>query len=194
MAEVKVLVEGYAKELENGWSACSTSVLIKSGDNLIVFDPGCNREKLLGALKKEKLEPKDIDFVVLSHNHLDHSSLVGIFENAKIISSEGLIYDGDLMTEIEDNVLGESVSIIETPGHCSEHISLVVDTERGKCVLAGDVFWWSEGEEQVVNVDKEDDSHPAELNMDELKKSRRKLLELGDWIIPGHGGIVEVKK
>jgi hypothetical protein len=50
MAEVKVLIKGYAKELEKGWLACSTVVLIKSNGKLIISDPGCNKEKLLTAL------------------------------------------------------------------------------------------------------------------------------------------------
>ena len=56
MPEVKVLIKGYAKELKDGWLASSTSTLIKSENNLIVFDPGCNRENLLEALKIEKLK------------------------------------------------------------------------------------------------------------------------------------------
>lgn len=54
MAEVKILIEGYAKELEKGWVASSTTCLITAENKRIITDPGCNREKLLKALDKIK--------------------------------------------------------------------------------------------------------------------------------------------
>lgn len=194
MAEVKVLIKGYAKELERGWLACSTATLIKSNGKLIISDPGCNREKLLEALDKEGLKPENINFVFLTHGHVDHSLLAGIFKNAKFVTFENLMYDKDLQLEFKDNILGQDTKIIKTPGHSAEHLSLVVNTEKGKYVISGDVFWWIDGEEQVVNINKEDTAHPAELNMKELRKSRKKILEIADYIIPGHGDIFKVKK
>ena len=194
MAEIKVLIKGYAKELKTGWLASATSTLIKSDKKIIVFDPGCNRNNLIKALAKEKLKPSDINFIVLSHGHIDHSLLTGMFENAKVISFESLLYDNDLMLEFEEDVLGKGIKILKTPGHASEHISLIIDTKDGKYAVAGDVFWWGAEEKQIVDVSKEDISHPAELNMEELKKSRKKLLELADFIIPGHGEIFKVNK
>ena len=47
MNQVKILIQGYAKEIENGWKASSTVTLIKSGDKNIIVDPGCNRKRLL---------------------------------------------------------------------------------------------------------------------------------------------------
>lgn len=194
MAEVKVLIEGYAKELDRGWLACSTSTLIKADGKLIISDPGCNREKLLEALDKEGLKPEDIDFIFLTHGHVDHSLLAGIFKNAKFVTFENLMYDKDLQLEFKDNIFGPDTKIIKTPGHSAEHLSLVVNTEKGKYVISGDVFWWIDGEEQVVNINKEDTAHPAELNMKELRRSRKKILEIADYIIPGHGKMFKVKK
>jgi glyoxylase-like metal-dependent hydrolase (beta-lactamase superfamily II) len=194
MAEVKILIEGYAKELKKGWRASATSTLIKSNGKNIIFDPGCNRKMLLSELKKEKLEPKDMDFIVLSHGHLDHSLLTGMFENAKVISFESLLYDNDLMLEFKEDVLGKDVKIIKTPGHAAEHLSLLVKTKEGNYCISGDVFWWTDDEKQIVDIHKEDSSHPSELNMDELESSRRKLLEQSDYIIPGHGKMFKVKK
>ncbi len=194
MAEVKVLIKGYAKELEKGWLACSTSILIKSNNKLIISDPGSNRKKLLDSLDKEGLKPKDIDFVFLTHGHVDHSLLAGIFENAKFVTFESQIYEDDLQLEFEEDVLGPDTKIIETPGHSAEHISLIVNTDKGKYAIAGDVFWWADNEEQIVDINKEDTAHPIELNIDDLRKSRKKLLELADYIIPGHGDIFKVDK
>ena len=114
MAEVKVLVEGYVKTLDKGFVASSTTCLITTDDKKIITDPGCNREKLLDSLEKEKLTTKDIDYVFLSHGHPDHVLLSGIFENAKFVTfDENLMYDNDLVTEFDKDILGEDIEIIE---------------------------------------------------------------------------------
>lgn len=193
MAEIKVLIEGYAKQIASGWLASSTVTLVKSkGKNLIV-DPGCNREKLLAALKKEKLSVGDIDFVLLTHNHLDHASLAGIFPNARVLTSEEM-YKNDNQVAHGNIIPDTDLKIIQTPGHCNEHCSLVVPMERGTCVVAGDVFWWTEGETQTADTRKVDDAHPAEVNMEKLIDSRKKILEIADYIIPGHGKMFKVDK
>ena len=115
MAEVKVLIEGYAKQLETGWNASSTTTLIKSDGKIIIVDPGCNRENLLNALKKENIKTDDVDFVVLTHAHGDHAILAGLFEKAKVITGEALIYDKDEQVEFGDTIEGTEVKIIETP-------------------------------------------------------------------------------
>src|SRR3989344_5223458 len=123
MAEIKILIEGYAKKLENGWIANSTTCLVTSGDKKIITDPGCNRVKLLSALKGDGLETKDIDYVFLSHQHPDHILLAGIFENAKFITYDSsLLYDNDSLTEYESHQLGDDIEIVQTPGHVLQHI------------------------------------------------------------------------
>lgn len=194
MSEVKVLIEGYAREIKKGWLASSTVTLVKSNNKNIIVDPGCNRSLLLKVLKENNLSVDDIDFVLLTHGHVDHALLAGIFEKAKIVTFENLMYDKDLQLEFDKNILGKETEIINTPGHCAEHISLIVNTSKGKHAIAGDVFWWAENEEQKVDVNKEDDAHPSETDMKKLKESRKKILEIADYIIPGHGKMFKVNK
>jgi len=195
MAEIKVLIEGYAKKLENGWVANATVCLITSGEKKIITDPGCNRKKLLEALSKEGLVTSDIDYVFLSHAHLDHGMLAGIFENAKAITWDGqLIYDSDVLTEYQPHELGPEIEIIQTPGHMVEHISLLVNTSQGKIAIAGDVIFWLDGEEQVFDIHKPDPSQSKGLDQLKLVESRKKLIEFADYIIPGHGKMFKVEK
>lgn len=195
MAEVKILIEGYAKQQKNGWIANSTACLVVSGDKKIITDPGCNRKKLLDALKKENLSTGEIDYVFLSHCHPDHVLLAGIFEKAKFITFDSnLVYDKDLLIEFDKNILGKDVEIIETPGHVLEHLSLLVNTPEGKVAVAGDVIWWLDGEEQVFNINQKDHSQAKGMNMESLIESRKKLLSMADYIIPGHGKMFKVKK
>ena len=195
MAIIKILIEGYAKQLDNGWRASSTACFITSGDKKIITDPGCNREALLKALEKEGLTTDDINYVFLSHSHPDHILLAGIFEKAKYITFDSnLIYDKDIMVEFEKNVLGEDIEIIETPGHVLEHLSLLVDTPEGKVAIAGDTIWWLDDEEQIFDTNKKDLNQSIDMDMKKLINSRKKLLDKADYIIPGHGKKFKVDK
>ena len=193
MAKIKILIEGYAKKLQNGWVASSTVCLITSGDKKIITDPGCNRARLLEALQKEGLKTGDIDYVFISHAHPDHSMLAGIFENAKSVTYDSnLIYDNDSLTEFSEDSLGLDIKILQTPGHMLEHISLLVTTDEGKVAIAGDAIWWLESEEQKFSIDQPDHSQSKGMNMETLIESRKKLVELADYIIPGHGKMFKV--
>lgn len=188
MAEIKILIEGYAKELEKGWVASSTTCLITAKNKKIITDPGCNREKLLKSLNKENLHTGDIDYVFLSHCHPDHILLAGIFEKAKFITFDtNLMYNKDLLLEFDKDMLGEDIEIIETPGHVLEHLSLLVNTPNGKVAIAGDVIWWTEGEKQIFDINQKDHSQAKGMDMEKLIESRKKLLDFADIIIPGHG-------
>lgn len=203
MPEIKILIEGYARQIENSWLASSTVTLVKSTARLregsgeasknIIIDPGCNREKLLAALGKENLKVRDINFVLLTHNHLDHTLLAGIFSNARVLTSEE-IYKNDNQVLHNNKIPEMDLEIIQTPGHCNEHCSLVVPTEKGIYVVGGDVFWFTEGETETANTEKVDDAHPVEVDMEKLIVSRKKILEIADYIIPGHGKMFKVEK
>jgi len=196
MAEVKVLIKGYAREEGDSEFASSTTSLIKESGLNIIVDPGMNRKLLLEALKKENLSQKDINYVILTHYHLDHSLLAGIFENAKVMDNED-IYSFDGKIKGHDNkVPGTDIKIIKTPGHDLFHCSVLVKTkEFGQVAIVSDVFWWSDEEEQ--KTDKEslmNHEDPYVKNKEELMKSRKKVLEIADYIIPGHGKMFKVKK
>ena len=195
MVTVKVLIEGYAMPLEKGWKASSTTCLIVTADKKIITDPGCNRQKLLAALDQESLVKDDIDYVFLSHHHPDHVLLAGIFEKAKYITFDSnLMFDNDVLLEFDRHVLGDDIEIIDTPGHVSEHLSLLVDTSEGKVAIAGDVIWWSDMQEQIVDPYQKELNQAVDMNMESLIKSRKKLLQMADYIIPGHGKKFKVKK
>jgi glyoxylase-like metal-dependent hydrolase (beta-lactamase superfamily II) len=193
MTEVKVLIEGYARQIKKGWLASSTVVLVKSNRKNIIVDPGCNRNRLLAEFSRQKLKTGDIDFVILTHNHTDHTLLAGIFDNAKVLNPEE-IYDNDNQIEHNNKIPGTDLKIIQTPGHSPEHCSLIAKTGEGVYVIAGDVFWWMDNEKQMVDVKKADEAHPHELDMNKLIASRKKILKIADFIIPGHGKMFKVSK
>ncbi len=193
MNQIKILIEGYAKELENGWVASSSVTLVKAGDKNIIVDPGCNRQRLLQELENNNLKTADIDFVLLTHSHADHGLLAGIFEQAKVLTTEE-IYNNDHQKSHDNRIPDTDLEIVQTPGHCPEQCSLVVPTAEGIYVVAGDVFWWMDDEEQKLELEKEDDAHPAEVDMEKLIESRKHILTIADFIIPGHGKMFKVEK
>ena len=194
MAKVKVLIEGYAREEDDIEFASSTTTLIQEEDLNIIVDPGMNRELLLETLRKENLSPNKINYVILTHNHLDHSLLAGVFEKAKILDNEDVYsWDGKIESH-GGKIPGTDIEIIKTPGHDMFHCSVLVGTEKyGKVAVVGDVFWWMDEEEQ--KVDREilmQHKDPYMKDKEELMKSRKKILEMADYIIPGHGEMFKV--
>jgi len=193
----EILVEGYAKKIGDITKASSTVTFIQDNGIKIIVDPGMDREKLLTALKRIGITPQEIDFVVLTHYHLDHSLLAGIFENAKILD-DGEIYswNGEIK-EHKGKVPGTDVQIIETPGHAIFHCCVVFEHQNyDKVCVAGDLFWWRDEENQEEDIkdlekliNKED---PYKKDWKKLKESRKKILDLCDWIIPGHGKMFKV--
>jgi len=200
MAEVKVLVEGNHERLDDGKIKIgSTVTLIKSDKNILV-DTGSflDREKLIEELKKENLSAEDIDIVILTHLHLDHTVNIYLFSNAKIFyklrgkdfaglvgfPKEGKIQRFELVDEVE---IAKDVLILLTPGHTEDSISVIVNTSNGKFVIAGDAF----DSKKLLDVNVQP---PLYWNLDEFNKSREKILNIADYIVPGHGKMFEVKK
>ena len=191
MNKVKVLVEGYAKVNADGtWDASSSITLIDTGSKKIIVDPGCNRKLLLNSLLNEKLTTGDIDVVFITHYHPDHCLLMGVFEKAVVMESiqyqKGPI-GGDMGNEIPET----DIKIIKTPGHSPDHSSLLVETKKGRVLVGADIFWWKENEEQEIDVEKNDD---FASDMKTLVETRKEVLKIADFIIPGHGKMFRVEK
>ena len=196
MAEIKILVEGYVKNENDNEYASSTTVLLKENGKIVIVDPGMDRRLLMNALKKQNISTKAVDYVILTHSHSDHSLLSGVFENAKILDDSDIYqWDGKISSH-NGKVPGTTIEIIKTPGHDMFHCSVLVQTnEYGKVAIVGDVFWWKDDQKQETDdksLVKRDD--PYVKNLKELTESRKTVLELADYIIPGHGKMFKVKK
>lgn len=183
MAEVKVLIEGYNIPGEQEKTR-PTITLVKDGKIAIVVDPGVleNQNLLIRTLKKEKISLKQITAVFLTHSHIDHFRNIGMFPDAEVIEYFGSWKNN--ISEDRKNQITKDIKIIETPGHNYTSLSLLVNTEMGKVAVCGDVFW-------KENFPKKD---PYADNPKKLQESRKKLLKIADYIVPGHAGMFKVKK
>lgn len=196
MAEIKILIEGYVKKEKCSEFASSTATLIQESGMNIIVDPGMNRGLLLDALEKEGLSTSDIDYIILTHYHLDHSLLAGIFEKARILDN-GEIYSWNGKIERHGGKVPETdIEIIKTPGHDMFHCSVLVESKKfGKVAIAGDVFWWSDKQKQKTDrVSLMEQEDPYVKNKEQLMESRKEILEYAEFIIPGHGKMFRVEK
>ncbi len=193
MNKITQLIEGYAKPTKNGWLASCSTTLIQTDNHKIIVDPGINKTLLLEKLAENDLSVRDIDYVFISHYHIDHIFLCALFENATFFDG-GTVYKDDSEVDFENTLPDTNIELIATPGHAYEHTSLIVPTEDlGTVVVAADVFWWTDDDVQ--------DTSPAALmnhkdpftkDADALLESRKKILEIADWIIPGHGKMFKI--
>jgi glyoxylase-like metal-dependent hydrolase (beta-lactamase superfamily II) len=201
MAEVKVLITGHhAKDNENRPSIGSTVTLIKGQCNIIV-DTGSflDKGKLVQELENEGLRPEDIAAVIITHLDLDHIVNTYLFKNAKVFCkfrggeypgqthfpSEGRLERTDLLKR---DLIDKDVEIILTPGHAEDMISVIVNTAEGKVVVAGDAFPGKEW------LDFSRQPSPLITDIEKFNHSRKMILEVADYIVPGHGEMFRVEK
>jgi N-acyl homoserine lactone hydrolase len=129
-------------------------------------EPYKPEQKMEYQLAKAGVKAEEIEVVVLTHLHYDHVGYVDRFPNAKFIVSEVefkyaldplppyyLAYESfhvgleplflkvikQIKTiDMQEKKIVEGVRIIPLPGHTPGSIGLVVETEKGPHVIAGD--------------------------------------------------------
>ena len=183
-AEAKVLLEGFTNSesvAEGGEERTQPTItLVRDGDLVMVVDPGImdDQQLLVDALKKEKLTVEDVNFVCITHSHIDHYRNIGMFPQAKTVEYYGL-WDKNTVETWSEN-LTSNISLLHTPGHDYTGITLFVTTEKGVVAICGDVFW-----RENYPLDPKDDAFAS--NPGRLEESRAIVLNRADWIVPGHG-------
>lgn len=177
MVTVTVLLQGYYRP--KPVKVCSTVTLVQDNNTNIIIDPGSvkNIGLLHNSLKKNRLSADDIHCVCITHSHLDHYKNIALFQNAYVIDYWGK-WKNDSFTETASNgKITENVSVLATPGHSYDSISIIIQTETEIVAVCGDVFWHK-------NAPKHD---LLAQNQEILNKSRKLLMNKADLIIPGHG-------
>ncbi|XP_013382854.1 metallo-beta-lactamase domain-containing protein 1-like [Lingula anatina] len=170
------------------------SITLVKGPHNVIVDPGnaWDKEFVLNALQQHCLTPSDIDYLVATHGHGDHVGNLNLFTKAThIIGTE--INKEDAYTfhhfkrgipyEIDDNHL----EVISTPGHTGIDVSVVVrGTDQGTVVIAGDLF------ERAEDLDNPVLWQEGSENPRLQEQSRIDVLEIADYIVPGHGPMFKV--
>ena len=173
-AEIHVLQDGSGRP-----AVRSTVSLVIDGDQRIVIDPGMapSQAAILDPLAALGVTPHEVTDVVISHHHPDHTVNVGLFGEARV-HDHWAIYHHDTWTSrpAEGFAVSPSVVLWETPGHTPQDISTLVGTPQG-LIVCTHLWWYAEGPPE----------DPLAVDAQLVHPGRRRVLEVADRIVPGHG-------
>lgn len=157
----------------------STVSVIRSGAAVIVVDPGmvADRSLILDGLAGVNVEPTAVTDIVVSHHHPDHTMNIALFPEDARVHDHWAIYRRDswINRAAEGFSVADGVTLIETPGHTPQDITTLVQTEAGVAALTH--LWGFEGAE----------SDGRATDIDALHAGRRRVAEIAQLIVPGHG-------
>jgi hydroxyacylglutathione hydrolase len=148
--------------------------LIKLKGKNILIDTGSpgNTLLLLENLKELGLNSKDIDIIILTHNHWDHSGGLSSFLSAKVYGSKKDF--GENLLDLKKLKIKE-LKIIETPGH----------SKGGICILYEDILFSGDTIFHRDTIGRTDLPGSSEKEMQESLKKISKLKF--KTLCPGHG-------
>ncbi|MHC4192047.1 MAG: MBL fold metallo-hydrolase [Planctomycetota bacterium] len=146
---VTILYDNYvcAEGLKSDWGF---SCLLAGTEKTILFDTGTKGELLLENIKKLKINPKDVEVVVISHSHYDHTGglLAFLGKNSEV----SIFLPPSCSDSFVQKVKGTGAKVVTTDapiqickgvhltGPMGEQIieqSMIVDTAGGAVVITG---------------------------------------------------------
>lgn len=143
-------------------------VYILKLNKLILIDTSSSlaRQELLSDLKELKIDPKEIEIIIITHQHSDHNENLNLFKNAKI-------YDAKNIEKLNENKELKEIKVIKTPGHTYDSICLLYKD----ILFSGDTLF----HEGIGRTDLPE-SKPEKMqgSLEKLKKIKYKIL------CPGH--------
>jgi glyoxylase-like metal-dependent hydrolase (beta-lactamase superfamily II) len=180
--------------------------LIESASGRILIDTGSRAAwpKVKTNLANLGIKPEDIDFVLLTHLHLDHSFNVAHFTKARLFAwalewteNETIELGPDLNTTALSEVVSR-ITAIRTPGHdeCmnsffvtnAESLTLinkdVINLTGKKLAISGDAI-------NLQVIESKGQTLPYTYDRELFKHSAQKILDQNpDFIMPGHGTLI----
>jgi N-acyl homoserine lactone hydrolase len=187
-----------------GFLPVATTTLIR-GERTILVDPGNHHIGFYGALGlalgRFDLNFDDIDLVVCTHSHHDHMSSIFTLRDTELVLGESEaefareLYGAEeidarlatmgALTEVPaggDVELCPGVTAVATPGHTPGHISILVEGEDERVVVAGDAV--------MTRAEYEERRFSHWYTPEQLEQLNVNLDRLGAWgptlVLPGH--------
>ncbi|XP_013411393.1 metallo-beta-lactamase domain-containing protein 1 [Lingula anatina] len=164
----------------------SSSATLLKGKHLVVIDTGSlsDQDSILKVLEQQAMSVGDVQYVVCTHSHADHKGNAGMFTKAKLIEPQSLYSTQSFPMKLDD-----SIEIISTPGHTDQDLTVIVrNTKEGTVALTGDLF---SCKEDLTSEWLWRDYSQNQVNQEQ---SRKTILSIADFIVPGHGPMFKVIK
>jgi 7,8-dihydropterin-6-yl-methyl-4-(beta-D-ribofuranosyl)aminobenzene 5'-phosphate synthase len=150
-AELKIIIvydnNGYDSRLETKWGF---SCLIEGPERTILFDTGGDSTTLLSNMGKLKIDPEEVDAIVLSHIHGDHvGGLDGFLEeNSNVIiylpesfpksfKDRAMSFGAEVVEVSQAKELFTGVYTTGELGNGVKEQSLIVTSSQGLVVITG---------------------------------------------------------
>lgn len=213
-AKIDILQSGYSRWIEKPSSmqanGTSTLVTTETGKKILVDTLGpWDRQHLIDLLFERNLSPENIDLLVCTHLHSDHIGNLNLFVNCPQIIGDQLsrkldLFEFDIFRSnsslspnqsitkgVECIELYPDVELWSTPGHTSNCCSLVIRNVEnlGTVAIVGDLF---ESENDLINDNIWIEA--GSFNQTIQRKNREHMLNIADYIVPGHGEMFKVKR
>ncbi|XP_030761000.1 metallo-beta-lactamase domain-containing protein 1 [Sitophilus oryzae] len=194
--EIKVLLPGFSRLNGNVMEANCTCTLIKGPQNIIIDTrTAWDGAAIVESLNNVGLSPNDINYVICTHGHSDHVGCNYLFTKAihivgfSISKGETYMLSPDFSNE-EEYVINQNIKVIPTPGHTLQDVSVIFkDKNNLVYAIVGDLF---ENENDLLNeliwINAGSD------NIELQRHNRLKIMDIADYIIPGHGAMFPVNK
>ncbi|GMR33184.1 hypothetical protein PMAYCL1PPCAC_03379, partial [Pristionchus mayeri] len=195
---VIVIRNGTAEGLANRqYNLVATITLIRDGSKNVLVDTGLatdinGRTEMIRRLESLGVPTPAVHVVVSTHGHPDHAGNAHIFPDAVHYHGwyvhERTVFNLSNLFDSDREQISPAVSLLRTPGHTSEDISVLVrdavdewGSPLGNVAVAGDVFVRRE------DIDNDREWVPLSADVKTQALSRRTLLCKSDHIVPGHG-------
>lgn len=184
MSEIKLDVLAVGSLVRDGkriLEAHSSSTLVRNGERNIVVDTSSEERKdsILYSLQQLGILPEEIDTVVITHLHDDHTGNIGLFPRARLMAHEheSPPFDWTILKGGEELIPG--VKVMHTPGHSPGSISVFVEADR-RYAIAGDALPTEDN--YVKNV-------PPGIHYDRdvALQSIKRIVDYAQVVVPGHG-------
>lgn len=137
----------YEEELESAWGF---SCLVEGSDKTILLDTGGDGQILISNMEKLEIDPKQVEVVVLSHEHGDH---VGGLDEFLAQNSDVTVYMlSSFPDQLKDQAKNAGAQVVEVSspikvskgaystgrmGTMTAEQSLVIYTDKGVIVITG---------------------------------------------------------
>ena len=161
--------------------------LIQNGQSNILIDVGGRGRlaEIQKGLAERGLKEDNIDLIILTHFHLDHAFNISAFPKARVIGWNHEWKAGSTFRfkDIEAWKVAENISILPTPGHTPEHISVVAEIGNNKkVIIAGDAINHKYADTRKIAA------YAFDVNL--YQQNADKILSLADKILVGHGDAI----